>query len=360
MDETLETRIETLERAITEGEEDLSALAEAGEIADRLEAVESTLSDLEEQVAELEAGSQALRGYVGNLRSVNRDVEQRADAALAKVESLEATLSEDGSTAGPTPVGRDSTTVEPPSGPPDNSAECTPDRSVSGGGSPGSSTPDNTDVTDGSTHHDGGRQTREANPALKRGAPGTDTETNDGSPTLRLQTDAETVADRCDAGPANPGSDRTGPVARNGNGEKQRPPGGRRDPRVTDSDQSRRRSSGADGHCTECGRPPADETTSDASRPGLSGSGDRRRESSRSRGHERERNPAHHGETDRGRPGTDSEAPTRASRNRANRDGPRQDDGETEGDSGSAPLGTVLETDGEDSPGRIDRIRRLL
>lgn len=89
MDE-LEKRIETLERAVTDGDHDLSALAAEGETVDRLETVESRLEDLEERVEELDAATQALRGYVGNIRSVNEDVEKRADAALAKVESLEA------------------------------------------------------------------------------------------------------------------------------------------------------------------------------------------------------------------------------------------------------------------------------
>jgi hypothetical protein len=91
MDE-LEARIEALERAVTEGDHDLSELATEGETRDRLAAVETELGDLADRVAELEAATQALRGYVGNVRAVNRDVEQRADAALAKAESLESAI----------------------------------------------------------------------------------------------------------------------------------------------------------------------------------------------------------------------------------------------------------------------------
>jgi hypothetical protein len=47
-------------------------------------------------VSELEAATQALRGYVGNVRAVNRDIEQRADTALAKAESVESALDETG------------------------------------------------------------------------------------------------------------------------------------------------------------------------------------------------------------------------------------------------------------------------
>jgi hypothetical protein len=95
MDDTLERRIEALERAVTDDEHDLSALATAGETAERLDALDSRLESIEDRVAELEAATQAVRGYVGNVRSVNRDIEQRADAALARVESLEAAVADE-------------------------------------------------------------------------------------------------------------------------------------------------------------------------------------------------------------------------------------------------------------------------
>jgi len=88
--EALEKRIAALERAITEDEGERVALADGAATAERVEALEARLDDLTDRVAELEAATQALRGYVGNVRSVNREVEQRADAALAKAESLEA------------------------------------------------------------------------------------------------------------------------------------------------------------------------------------------------------------------------------------------------------------------------------
>jgi uncharacterized coiled-coil protein SlyX len=94
MDE-LEARIEALERAVTEGDHDLSELAAEGETRERLATVEAELEDLTERVAELEAATQALRGYVGNVRAVNRDIEQRADIALAKAESLESAVAAD-------------------------------------------------------------------------------------------------------------------------------------------------------------------------------------------------------------------------------------------------------------------------
>lgn len=90
--DTLERRVGAVERALTDGEDDIAALEEAGALNDRVNAVEADLDDLRERLEELEAATQAVRGYVGNVRSVNRDVEQRADAAVAAVERLETRL----------------------------------------------------------------------------------------------------------------------------------------------------------------------------------------------------------------------------------------------------------------------------
>lgn len=95
-DDTLRRRIEALERAVTDGDHDLSTLAEDADIHEQLQTVESRLDELETTVTELDAATQALRGYVGNLRSVNRDVERQAEAALAKAEKLEPSPSGDG------------------------------------------------------------------------------------------------------------------------------------------------------------------------------------------------------------------------------------------------------------------------
>lgn len=86
MDDSLRERVEALERTVADGEFDASDTAaydeQLSELESRLDAVESTLDDLE-------AATQALRGYVGTVRSVNDEVEQRADTALAKVRALE-------------------------------------------------------------------------------------------------------------------------------------------------------------------------------------------------------------------------------------------------------------------------------
>jgi TolA-binding protein len=72
---------------VTDGEHDCSALAEGAAAADRVADLESELAELTDRVAELEAATQALRGYVGNVRSVNSEVEKRADLALSKAEA---------------------------------------------------------------------------------------------------------------------------------------------------------------------------------------------------------------------------------------------------------------------------------
>ncbi|MEF8777647.1 MAG: hypothetical protein V5A36_01915 [Natronomonas sp.] len=72
--DSVERRLDAVERALTENE--------PLERADRLD-------DLETRIAELEAAVQALRGYVGSVRAVNEDIEQRADHALRKAQAVE-------------------------------------------------------------------------------------------------------------------------------------------------------------------------------------------------------------------------------------------------------------------------------
>lgn len=86
MDETIEERLSALERALTDGDHDLSALAADGETAARVATLEEQVETLGDRVDELDAATQALRGYVGNVRSVNEDVRTRADRALEVAE----------------------------------------------------------------------------------------------------------------------------------------------------------------------------------------------------------------------------------------------------------------------------------
>lgn len=85
----LEARVDALERTVTESEVDLTALTAEGEALDRLDTLEDRLDEIDIRIDELEASIQAIRGYVGNVRAINQEVEQRADLALSKVQSLE-------------------------------------------------------------------------------------------------------------------------------------------------------------------------------------------------------------------------------------------------------------------------------
>lgn len=98
-DDDFDERLRAIERALTDGAGDCTDLADAAALASRVEELEDRLDDLAERTDELDAATQALRGYVGNVRSVNRDVERRADAALAQVDRLEARIDATGDRA---------------------------------------------------------------------------------------------------------------------------------------------------------------------------------------------------------------------------------------------------------------------
>ncbi|MUV51248.1 hypothetical protein [Haloarcula sp. CBA1122] len=93
--ETLAERLRTVERAVTDGTTEFPEVTELAELESRVATVEQRIDDIDERTAELEAATQALRGYVGNIRAVNEDVEQRADAALAATNRLEVRLDEE-------------------------------------------------------------------------------------------------------------------------------------------------------------------------------------------------------------------------------------------------------------------------
>jgi hypothetical protein len=103
--DALDERLRAVERALTDGDDDLTDLRNAAELARQLDALGERLDDVEARLDELDAATQALRGYVGNVRAVNESVERRADAALAKAESLEADARTDGDAPGPGATG---------------------------------------------------------------------------------------------------------------------------------------------------------------------------------------------------------------------------------------------------------------
>ncbi|WP_226021737.1 DUF7310 family coiled-coil domain-containing protein [Halomicrobium salinisoli] len=94
--DALDRRLSAVERTLADGEHDLDALRAAGDREGRIASLEDDLADARDRIAELEAATQALRGYVGNVRAVNDDVAERADAALAAVEDLEDRIDEPG------------------------------------------------------------------------------------------------------------------------------------------------------------------------------------------------------------------------------------------------------------------------
>jgi polyhydroxyalkanoate synthesis regulator phasin len=80
--DALDERLRAVERAVADGDADAELAQPRDELTERVD-------DLSERVAELDAGLQAVRGYVGEVRSADEAIESRADAALATVERLE-------------------------------------------------------------------------------------------------------------------------------------------------------------------------------------------------------------------------------------------------------------------------------
>ena len=87
--DTLERRLAAVERTLVDGDGTPAELPEIESVAYDVDRLQSRLDELEAQVADLEGAMEAVRGYAGNVRSVNEDVERRADAAVATVDRLE-------------------------------------------------------------------------------------------------------------------------------------------------------------------------------------------------------------------------------------------------------------------------------
>lgn len=80
----LDERLRAVERAMTGSDATVADLGDDAAAAAERDALASRVADLESRVDELEAATQAIRGYVGSIRAVNREVERRADLALAR------------------------------------------------------------------------------------------------------------------------------------------------------------------------------------------------------------------------------------------------------------------------------------
>lgn len=90
----LEERLSAVERAVLDGDHRLGDLSEVATLAEEIDGLASRLDEIERRIAELEGETEALRGYVGNVQSVNEDVERRASSAFATVDRIEERVEE--------------------------------------------------------------------------------------------------------------------------------------------------------------------------------------------------------------------------------------------------------------------------
>lgn len=90
----LEDRLTAVERTIIDGDHDFDDLDDVATLADAIERLDGQFDALESRVAQLEARSDSLEGYVTNVDSINEDVTKQAASAVAATESLEERVSE--------------------------------------------------------------------------------------------------------------------------------------------------------------------------------------------------------------------------------------------------------------------------
>ncbi len=95
-DDRLRERLRAVERALTGDQRTVADLESTAAAADERQRLEERIDDLEARVEELEAATQAVRGYVGSIRAVNREVERRADLALAAATEARTDAADDG------------------------------------------------------------------------------------------------------------------------------------------------------------------------------------------------------------------------------------------------------------------------
>jgi len=172
MSDTLEQRVDALERALTDGRTtDGNGLPQAAELEARLDELEATVETVDDRVRELEAAVQALRGFAGGVDAVDEAVERRANAAIARVERLEAELREttDGGRAAGAESGRDDGDTAGPQSVRDGTNGRDADRPRRDGERP----------TDG-VANGASAPNADGEPGRRVGGPGTDAGRNDG------------------------------------------------------------------------------------------------------------------------------------------------------------------------------------
>lgn len=81
-------RLAAVERRLTDGETDDLA-ADAAAVEARMSELEARADEIDDRLAAVESGLDALRGLVGEVDRADEEVERRADAALAGVDDLE-------------------------------------------------------------------------------------------------------------------------------------------------------------------------------------------------------------------------------------------------------------------------------
>lgn len=87
-DASLDERLRAVERTLTDTDRDLTAIADAAERTDRIDRLEDRSDRLQNRLEELESAVESVRGYVGQIKAVNREVERRANAALAATQGV--------------------------------------------------------------------------------------------------------------------------------------------------------------------------------------------------------------------------------------------------------------------------------
>lgn len=92
--ERIDQRLSAVERAVVDGDLELDELADLAALTEDLERLEERVEAHERRLAELEGSVDALDGFVGNVETVNEDVERQADAAIAAVDRLEYRIEE--------------------------------------------------------------------------------------------------------------------------------------------------------------------------------------------------------------------------------------------------------------------------
>ncbi|ELY46802.1 hypothetical protein C496_00035 [Natronorubrum tibetense GA33] len=90
----IDQRLSAVERAVVDGDVELDRVADLAAVIEDVERLETRLEEHERRLAELEGTVDAVHGLVGNVETVNEDVERQADAAIAAVDRLEYRIDE--------------------------------------------------------------------------------------------------------------------------------------------------------------------------------------------------------------------------------------------------------------------------